>query len=173
MENSGLMFMYNTDFSYSHSLQLLLDQSLLPPLPGLRLKLVTQINSSPSYFCNFPYLRKHKTSPHLPFFLLQSQDKSEAVLILQFSSFLLFKQQQRQIIINLCLTPFKSVLLNYQSSFITGCISLQMNQKLNPALASLPSASNQPPSFELPCSFPSDCPPRGRKYLFYISELHS
>lgn len=122
----------------------------------LRLKLATQINSSLSYFCNFPYLRKHKTSPHLPFFLLLSQDESEAVLILQFSSFLLFKQRQRQIIIKLCQSPFKSVPLSYQSSFITECISLQMSQKLNPILASLLSSSNQPPSFKLPCSLPSD-----------------
>lgn len=71
----------------------------------------------------------------------------------------LYKQQQRQIIINLCLTPFKSVPLNYQYSFTTECISLQMTQKLNHTLASLPSSSNQPLSFELLCSFPSDCPP--------------
>lgn len=34
MENSIFMFMYSKDFSYGHSLQLLLDQSLLSPLPN-------------------------------------------------------------------------------------------------------------------------------------------
>jgi len=112
MENSGFMFMYNTDFFIPSFFPAAAGPKPVATTARLRLKLVTQINSSPSYFCNFPYLTKHKTSPHLPFFLLLYQDESEAVLFLQFSSFLLFKQQQRQIIINLCLTPFKSFPFN-------------------------------------------------------------
>lgn len=88
MENSVFMFMYSKDFLYGHSLQLLLDQSLLPPL---RLTLVTQ-PSSLSYFCKFSHARKHKSRAHLPFFLLLFQNKSVAVTILQFSSPLLVKQ---------------------------------------------------------------------------------